>query len=139
MAVNNVCIFMGRVTADPEMKTYGDDGKIANFALAVNRPRRQGDEHPEADFPRFTAFGKTAEFVENYIKKGTQVLISSHLQMTKYTDKEGQTRTATDFIVDDIRFAEGKRNENGNQNVNNAPITNAPKSSEDLSDDFPLM
>lgn len=93
---------------------------IARFSLAVNRRfKRQGE--PDADFFNCTAFGKTGEFVEKYMKKGGQFGIVGRLQNRSWEDQNGQKRYATDIIVEEIYFAGGK--EDGAKAVD--PVQNA--------------
>lgn len=103
----NKVIFMGRLTKDPEVR-YAQDGKaIAKFSLAVDR----FGKNDEADFFYCTAFGKQGEFVEKYLKKGTKILLSGRIQNDSYTNRDGQKVNTTQVIVNEIEFAESKRND----------------------------
>lgn len=109
MALNKV-IMMGRLTKDPEIR-YGQGAGntvIGAFSIAVDR-RFKRDGEPDADFFNCTAFGKTAEFLEKYIHKGTKVVIEGRLQNDAYTNKDGQKVTATKILVDSMEFAESKQ------------------------------
>ena len=82
----NKIILMGRLTRDPEIRySQGENSlQIARYSIAVDRRfKRNGED--EADFFNCTAFGKQAEFVERYLKKGTKVLVSGRLQNDNYT------------------------------------------------------
>lgn len=96
----NRCFLIGRVVRDPEAKE-----KYTRFTLAVDR-RGEG-----ADFPSCVAFGKTAEFVNKYIKKGVKIALEGHIQTGSYK-KEEKTIYTTDVIADSIEFAESKKAEN---------------------------
>ena len=87
----NKVILMGRLTRDPEIRwTQGQDQMcIARFTLAVDRRQRRQDGQQAADFPSCTAFGKSAEFCEKYLKKGTKVAIAGRLQTGSYTNRDG--------------------------------------------------
>jgi single-strand DNA-binding protein len=61
------------------------------------------------------AFGKTGEFVEKYIKKGTKVVVRTHYQSGSYTNRDGQKVYTHDFVIDDIEFAESKAASSQNQ------------------------
>ena len=114
----NKVILMGRATRDPEIRygTGNNQMAIANFSIAVDRRfKREGE--PDADFFNCTAFSKTAEFVEKYIKKGTKVVIDGRLQNDSYTNKDGQKVTSTKIMIDSIEFAESK----AANEPNNAP------------------
>lgn len=103
--MNNV-VMMGRLTRDPEVR-YGNNTSIAKFSLAVDR-RFKRDNQPTADFFNCTAFGKTGEFVEKYLKKGTKIAICGELQNNNWTDKDGNKRYDMQIIVNQVEFAESK-------------------------------
>lgn len=108
----NKCIFMGRITADPELKTVGDDSSVVNFNIAINRPKRKDADHPEADFIPCTAWNKVAELISTYFGKGDRIVVCGPLQSRKYEDKEGNNRTAYNVRVDDFDFVETKNESN---------------------------
>ena len=105
----NVCVLIGRLTRDPEVRwSQGQESMcIAKFTLAVDRKKKDSG----ADFIPCTAFGKTAEFVEKYVKKGTKVVVQGRWQTGSYDNKEGQKVYTNDCIVESIEFAESKRSE----------------------------
>ena len=116
----NVCVFCGRSSADPKV-TYTQGEKatcVARFSLAVDRRGKDSG----ADFPSMVAFGRTGEFVEKYVKKGTKVVVRSHYQSGSYTNRDGQKVYTHDFVVDDIEFAESKAASQQNQQT--APTGN---------------
>ena len=108
----NKVILIGRLTKDPEIRYSTGEGSmaIASYTLAVDRRRRQnaGPDEQTADFIRCTAFGRTAEFAEKYLKKGTKILVQGRIQTGSYTNKDGQTVYTTDVIVDEHEFVESK-------------------------------
>ena len=105
----NKIILLGRIVRDPEVRyTQGQNAMaIGKFSLAVNRKYKRENE-PEADFFNCTSFGKQAEFVEKYLKKGSKVLISGRVQNDNYTNKEGQKVYSVQIMVEEIEFAESK-------------------------------
>ena len=105
MLGNNVT-FLGRLTHDIELKNAGEIN-VTNFVLARNRPKRD-DKEQEADFVRFVAFGKLAETIVKYFKKGDRMGVSGRLQVRSYDDKDGNKRSITEVIVDSIEFIETK-------------------------------
>ncbi len=104
----NKVILMGRLTRDPEIR-YGaqNNTAVARFSIAVDR-RFKREGQPEADFFNCTAFGKTGEFVEKYLKKGTKVVLDGEIQNDNYTNKEGQMVYGTQIIINNIEFAESE-------------------------------
>lgn len=103
----NKVILMGRLTRDPEVRYAQDNMAVARFSIAVDR-RFKRDGQPDADFFNCTAFSKTAEFVEKFLKKGTKIALSGSLQNDNYTDKNGIQRYDIRVIVEEIEFAESK-------------------------------
>lgn len=104
----NKVTMIGRCVKDPEVRytTGGQPMAIARFTLAVNRRfKRQGE--PDADFFNCTAFGKTGEFAEKFMKKGEQFAICGRLQNRSW-EHDGQKKYATDIIAEEIYFAGGK-------------------------------
>lgn len=105
----NKVILMGRLTRDPEVR-YGQGASqtaIGRFSIAVDR-RFKREGQPDADFFNCTAFGRTGEFVEKYLKKGTKVVVVGSVQNDNYTDKNGNKVYSTQIIVDEVEFAESK-------------------------------
>ena len=108
----NKVILMGRLTRDPDVRYSQGEGTISNarYTLAVDRnvSRNAGSDQPTADFISCVAFGKTAEFVEKYLKKGTKIAIEGRIQTGSYTNKEGQKVYTTDVVVDRHEFCESR-------------------------------
>lgn len=115
--MNNVSL-VGRLTRDPDVR-YTDNGlSIARINVAVDRRfKKEGDE-VTADFPSCVAFGKTAEFIEKYFKKGQRIGLTGRIQTESYTNKEGQRVYTTDIVVENVEFVESKNSENQNQGAN---------------------
>lgn len=109
----NRVILTGRLIADPEVRyTTGENSTaIATFTLAVNRRfvKRDDPNAVTADFIRCQAFGKQAEFVEKYFRKGQKADVEGRIQTGKYTNKDGQTVYTTDVVIDNIEFGESKK------------------------------
>lgn len=100
----NKWVGMGRATKDPEVRYTKDNKAIATINVAVDR-RFNKDV---TDFFKCTAFGKTAEFVEKYIRKGTKVVIEGTVQNDNY-EKDGVKHYGTNIIIEAIEFAESKK------------------------------
>ncbi len=101
----NKVILMGRLTKDPETRGEGT-GLVARYSLAVDRKFKKD----ETDFINCVCFGKSAEFTEKYLKKGTKIAIVGRIQTGSYTNKDGQKVYTTDVIVEEQDFAESKNN-----------------------------
>ena len=103
----NKWIGMGRLCKDPEISVSTSGTQIAKYSIAVDRKfKREGQ--PTADFFNCTSFGKQADFVEKYLKKGTKVVVTGSIQMDTYTTKTGEKKTSTNVMVEDVEFAESK-------------------------------
>ncbi|XBX07602.1 single-stranded DNA-binding protein [Enterocloster clostridioformis] len=126
----NKCIFLGRMTDDPEISyTQGETAMaIARFDFAVDR-RSTREGEPTADFFRCTAFDRKAELLERFGRKGLKLLLTGKMQNNNYTNKEGVKVYSMQYVVDDLEFAESKKNsseEGGNQET---PSANQPSQS----------
>lgn len=108
MRSSNMFVLRGRTTADIELKQAGDI-PVCNFSIAVDRPYRK-DKERETDFIYLTAYRAKAEFLANYVSKGTMIGVTGEIRTRKWEDKDGNNRTSTDFIVDEIEFAGPKSN-----------------------------
>ena len=117
----NKVILMGRLTRDPEVRyTQGDNAMaIARYSLAVDR-RFKRDGEPDADFINCVAFGKSGEFAEKYLKKGTKIAVVGRIQTGSYTNKDGQKVYTTDVVVEEQEVAESK-NSGSSDNNQSAP------------------
>ena len=110
----NKVILMGRLTRNPELKQLASGTLVANFTLAVSR-RFKSEGQPEADFIPIVAWGKTAEFVNNYFKKGQQVAVTGRIQVRQWDDKEGKRRYLTEVVAEEVYFADSKKDNDSNK------------------------
>ena len=132
----NKVILMGRLTRDPEIRYSQGENSLAvgRFSLAVDRRfRRQGDDQT-ADFINCVTFGKTAEFVERYLKQGTKIVGCGRIQTGSYTNKEGNRVYTTDVVLEEVEFAESK-NASGANDLGFAPASR-PQPSAAMGDGF---
>lgn len=98
---------VGRLTRDPEVR-YTDGGtSIARFSVACDR-RYSRDGEATADFISCVAFGKTAEFMEKYFRKGKKIGLIGRIQTGSYVNKDGQKIYTTDVIAENVEFVESK-------------------------------
>lgn len=100
----NRCFFVGRLGKDPEIKSF-DNGKMANFALAINETRNSpnGTKKEYTEWVKFNAFNKTAELIEQVLHKGDQVLVEGSLRSKKYTNKDGVELITTNVQVEKFK------------------------------------
>jgi len=105
----NKVVLVGRLTRDPDVRYTGEGNSmaVARYTLAVDRRfKREGE--PTADFINCVAFGKSAEFVDKYLHKGTKMVVSGRIQTGSYTNKDNQKVYTTDVIIEEQEFAESK-------------------------------
>lgn len=133
----NKVILMGRLTRDPEVRyTQGDNTMaIVRYSLAVDR-RFKRDGEPDADFINCVAFGKSGEFAEKYLKKGTKIAVVGRIRTGSYTNKDGQKVYTTDVVVEEQEFAESKNSGSSDNNQSapankNTDFMNIPDNVED--------
>ena len=138
----NKVILMGRLTRDPDVRySQGENASaFARYTLAVDRRfKRAGDA--EADFFNCTAFGRQAEFVERYLKRGTKMVVTGRIQNDNYTNRDGQKVYSVQIIVEELEFAESKaaagEHAGGFQPQNHSnPFQSAPAPSAAAGDGF---
>ncbi len=115
----NKVILVGRLTRDPEVRySQGENATaVARYTLAVDRRMsrsNQSDGQQTADFIQCVAFGRSGEFAEKYLHKGTKIIVTGRIQTGSYTNKDGQRVYTTDVVVEDQEFAESKNASSGN-------------------------
>lgn len=108
----NVAVLMGRLTADPELRTTQNGTSVTSFTLAVERSFAPEGKERQADFIDIVAWRGTADFVCKYFRKGQLVAVQGSIQTRSYTDKDGNKRKSFEVVADNVHFAEPKRNEN---------------------------
>ena len=105
--LNSVCL-MGRLTADPELKSTQLGVSVCNFRIAVDRTYTPKGQEKQTDFINIVTWRSTAEFVSRYFRKGQLVAVQGSIQTGQYTDRDGNKRTAFDVVADNVFFAEKK-------------------------------
>lgn len=116
----NLVVLTGRLTADPELKTTQSGISVTSFSIAVDRRYRVGEER-QTDFINVVAWRQQAEFVAKYFKKGNMIGIEGSIQTRKYTDKNGNNRTAFEVVANNVQFVESKRDSAPSAVEDNAP------------------
>ena len=103
----NKVILLGRLTDEPT--NYSKDDKyMAKFTIAVDR-KYKTEGQASADFISCVVFGKTAEFINKYFRKGMRIGINGRIQTGTYTDKDNVKHYTTDVIVEEVEFVESKK------------------------------
>ncbi len=118
-SVNKV-ILIGNVTWKDDIKHYDGNKSVCNFGLATNHNYTDGagEKVEETDFHRIVAFGKLADFCDQYIRKGRKVYIEGRLHSHSWTDNEGQQKAVTEIILSDISLLDKKPDKDEHQHVN---------------------
>ena len=120
MALNTITI-MGRLTADPEMRSTQNGTPVASFTLAVDRDYKSQTGERETDFINCVAWQSTAENICKYYHKGSMAVVLGRLEMRKYETQDGQKRTATEIVENRVYFGESKpqNTQKAKEQVNN--------------------
>ena len=100
---------VGRIVRDPEVKAIGDNNMVAKFTVAVNRNYKDKDGNRPADFIPCEAFGKTAEFISNYVTKGRLVSVQGEMRVDMYQNNEGENRSFTKCHVNTLNVLDSAR------------------------------
>ena len=111
MASVNKVILIGRLGRDPELRYTQGGQAVANFTLATNErfANKSGEQQERTEWHRIVAWGKTAELSAQYLSKGRSVYIEGRLQTREWEDKEGQKRSTTEIVAQNVTFLGGPR------------------------------
>lgn len=134
--INNVTL-IGRLTADPELRTTTTGKSVANFTIAVDRTYSKGNK--ETDFINICCWEGTADFVSKYFSKGSMIALQGSIQTRNYEDKNSNKRTAFEVVAKEVSFCGGK-NETSSAPAQ-APATPAysiPDDFEEIDTDLPF-
>lgn len=104
----NEVILVGRLVADPEMKSTQSGIAVVSFTVAVNRSYKNASGGYDADFINCVAWRNQAEFLSKYFGKGDKIGIIGSIQTRSYEDRAGMKRYATEVVADKIRFIDSK-------------------------------
>lgn len=136
MANLNKVMLIGRLTRDPEVRVFSNGGKVASFGFAVNNRKKNQQTGQWEDEPCFLdceAFnrgetGKTADLIEQYLRKGYQAYIEGHLKLDQWNDKTtGDKRQKIKIVVDNVQFLEPRRDgEGGSRGSYSKKMSDAP-------------
>lgn len=140
----NVVALMGRLTADPELRTTPSGVSVCRFTLAVDRNYAKAGTERQTDFINCIAWRQTAEFVSKYFIKGQLMALDGSIQTGSYTDNNGNKRYTFEVLANNINFTGDRRDGGGSKTTsyNSAPRQDtapAPTYSSGSSGDFQEM
>ncbi|MEX0746198.1 MAG: single-stranded DNA-binding protein [Phycisphaeraceae bacterium] len=138
----NKVMLMGNLTRDPELRFTANNTAVTKLGLAINRRWRnqQGEQQEETCFVDCTAFGRTGEVLNQYLRKGRPVFIEGRLHLNQWQDQQGQNRSKLEVIVDTFQFIDSREGGGGGggggggqqggdqQDYGNAPPQQQPRS-----------
>lgn len=108
----NCVVLMGRLIADPELRTTASGLSVVSFRIAVDRDYAKQGEERQTDFINVVAWRSTADFVSRYFHKGSMIAVQGSLQSRNYEDKNGNKRTAYEVVASSVNFC-GSKAESG--------------------------
>ena len=115
----NKAIIVGTLGTDPDMKYTADSKAIANLSVATSedwKDKQTGQKQSKTEWHRVVAFGRLAEIMGEYLKKGSQVYIEGKIQTRKWQDQNGQDRYSTEIVANELQMLGGKQdNQSGVQ------------------------
>jgi len=114
----NVAVLMGRLVADPELRTTQSGVSVTTFRIAVDRRFKDSEGNRQADFIDIVAWRQNAEFVQKYFHKGDPIVVQGSIQVRPYEDKSGNRRTAVEIQADNISFVLSQPRREGGYNGN---------------------
>lgn len=128
----NKVILLGNVCQNPEIRTIGNDKKVANFSIATNESykNKQGERVNNTEFHNIVMWSPLAEIAEKYLFKGNQVYVEGKLTTRPWDDKEGNKRYTTEVVAREMTLLGGKREEGYTPSVA-APQGNQSEAVED--------
>lgn len=106
-SVNHVFL-IGRLTADPQMRYTGSGLAVTNFTLAVDRRTKNRQGEKQTDFFRCNAWRNSAEYVANYLSKGSLVAVSGRIELNEY-EKDGEKKYSIDIVCEHVESLESKK------------------------------
>ena len=118
----NCVTLIGRLTADPELRTTTTGKSVANFTIAVDRSYSKGG-NKETDFINIVCWEGTADFVSKYFSKGSMIAIQGRIQTRNYEDGNGNKRTAFEVVATEVSFCGGKNENSSTQPENSSTDT----------------
>ena len=129
MASVNKVIIVGNLGRDPEIRYMPSGDAIANIAVATSyksKDKNTGEQRETTEWHRISFFGRLAEIVGQYLKKGSSVYVEGRLQTRKYTDKDGVEKYATDIVAENMQMLGGRQGMGGDGGMDDGGGYEAP-------------
>ena len=115
----NKVILVGNLGNDPDVRYTAGGAAVSNISVATTeswKDKETGDQQEKTEWHRVVFFGRLAEIVAEYLKKGSQVYIEGRLQTRKWQDKEGNDRYTTEIVAKEMQMLGGKQEQSSNSN-----------------------
>lgn len=138
MSSLNRILLIGNTGNDPEIRTIGNNDKVASFRLATTEryKDRNGEVKENTEWHQIVAWGKMADIVEKFVKKGSQLYVEGKITTRKWTDKDGNDRFSTEIRADGIQLLGEKETTATRQEE--SPALRALKEDDDPNGDLPF-
>ncbi len=143
----NVVVLVGRLARDPELRTTNSGKSVCTFSVAVNRQFKQ-EGQPDADFFNVTAWGRQAEVISQYLRKGREIALRGRLQTRNYQAQDGSRRYVTEVVLESFDFIGGRNTDTSYDSQGSGYQQRSPQASRggqtndiplDIDDDFSLL
>lgn len=142
----NKVIIIGNIGNDPEIRVMPNGNPVANFSLATSeawKDKQTGEEKEKTEWHRIVIFGKLAEIVQKYVKKGSKLYVEGRLQTRKYQDQSGADRYTTEIVANELQMLDGRAgtadasgNSGAHQGASSSPSSQAVPTQPSAMDDF---
>lgn len=119
----NKVILSGRFTKDPEQRMMSNQTEFSRFSLACQSSFVNKDGERDTEFINCVAFGRTAETINRYCKKGAMIVAQGRIKNSSYDAQDGTKRYVTDVVVDNFEFASSVQNKTGQAQVQSNPVS----------------
>jgi len=148
----NKAILVGNLGNDPDMRYTASGAAVANISIATAeswKDKNTGEQQERTEWHRVVFFGRLAEIVGEYLRKGSQVYVEGRLQTRKWTNKEGHDQYSTEIVANEMQMLGSKSSGSANYDSapqaqqNSAPAPQAapassPATADDFDDDIPF-
>ena len=143
MASLSKCLFIGNLTADPEIRTMPNGEQVANFSIALNEKykAKDGNVVENVEYVRIVLYRRLAEIAGQYLTKGSQVYIEGRLKTRKWQDSNGQDRYTTEIQGDNLQMLGGRQDEPKQAKASKAkpePLSAMAEQGDSLDDGIPF-